>query len=434
MQEKVIIIGSGPAGIGTAYHLDREYLLLEAEDSIGGLMRSKNINGFIFDYAGHIFFTSSTYMEDLIRKLLGENFHVQERGSWIYSNNTYTRYPFQSNTYGLPKEIIKDCIIGIVEARLEKASKKPQNFKEYIYKVFGKGISEHFMIPYNEKIWTVPLEEMDCEWFEERVPDISIEDVVSGALLPYQKKMGQNATFGYPLHGGCESIPKAFSKYLKNVYTSSKVTSINLKEKYVKINNSKIEPYSYLVPTMPLPEFFKILADKIPPHVAGALEKLKYNSVLCQNIGINREKATEKHWIYFHEKQFIFQRVFVQSNASPYVVPPECSSYTAEITYSQRKPVDMGSVFDKTIEGLKEAGLMLPEDEVIVDDLIDIHYGYVIYDHNRKDAMKVIRKYLASFDVYLVGRYAEWEYYNMDTSILAGKKLAERLSNLKQHD
>jgi UDP-galactopyranose mutase len=428
IEEKILILGAGPAGIGVAYHLDKEYALFDMESTIGGLMRSKKIDGFIFDYAGHIFFTSNDYMRNLIVKLLGDNFHTQERSSWIYSNNTYTRYPFQSNTYGLPKHIIKDCIMGLVNARMQKEIKKPQNFEEYIYKAFGKGIAEHFMIPYNEKIWTVPLSEMACDWFEERVPDVSIEDVVTGAIMPYEKRMGHNAAFGYPLHGGCESIPIAFAPHLKNVHTNSKITSINLEEKYIEVNKTQKIPFSILVSTIPLPELLGTIEDDIPSEVLNAVKKLRYNSVLCQNIGINREKATDKHWIYFHEDQFIFQRVFVQSNASPHVVPKGCSSFTAEITYSDRKPVDKKNVLEMTVDGLKKAGLMIPDDDVVVEDLIDIHYGYVIYDHNRKDAMKIIGDYLQSFDVYLVGRYAEWEYYNMDTALLAGKRLGDKLS------
>jgi len=428
MEEKILIIGAGPAGIGTAFHLDKEYILFDMENDIGGLMRSKEINGFIFDFAGHIFFSSDDYMKSLIEKLLKDNFHVQERSSWIYSNNTYTRYPYQSNTYGLPKNIIKDCIMGLVEARMEKDAKKPQNFEEYIHKVFGKGIARHFMIPYNEKIWTIPLREMACDWFEERVPDVSIEDVVTGAIMPYEKRMGHNATFGYPLHGGCESIPKAFDHHLKNVRTNSRITAVNLKEKFVEVNQSERIPYSRLVSTIPLPELFGIIENDIQSDVKNAVKQLRFNSVLCQNIGFNREKATDKHWIYFHEDQFIFQRVFVQSNASPHVVPEGCSSYTAEITYSERKPVEKNSVLENTISGLEEAGLMFSDDELLVDDLIDIHYGYVIYDHNRKQAMKIIKEYLESYDVNLVGRYAEWEYYNMDTALIAGKMMGEKLS------
>ena len=55
--------------------------------------------------------TSSTSM------LLGDNVHWQDREAWIYSKNVYTRYPFQGSLYGLPPEVIKECIIGAIEAR-----------------------------------------------------------------------------------------------------------------------------------------------------------------------------------------------------------------------------------------------------------------------------------------------------------------------------
>ena len=45
--------------------------------------------------------------------------------------------------------------------------------------------------------------------------------------------------------------------------------------------------------------------------------------MVCVNLGINRAKVTEKHWIYYPEGQdkYIFQRIFVQSNASPFTAP-----------------------------------------------------------------------------------------------------------------
>ena len=49
--------------------------------------------------------------------LLGDNVHWQDREAWIYSKDVYTRYPFQGALYGLPPEVIKECIVGAIEAR-----------------------------------------------------------------------------------------------------------------------------------------------------------------------------------------------------------------------------------------------------------------------------------------------------------------------------
>jgi protoporphyrinogen oxidase len=62
---RTIILGGGPAGLSAAYHLQDEYLLLEKAERVGGLCKSVEENGFIFDYAGHILFTTETVTAQL---------------------------------------------------------------------------------------------------------------------------------------------------------------------------------------------------------------------------------------------------------------------------------------------------------------------------------------------------------------------------------
>src|SRR5690606_17771987 len=153
-------------------------------------------NGFTFDYAGHIMFSNDGYVLKLYDILLGDNQHWQNREAWVYSKNTFTRYPFQGALYGLPAEVIKDCIIGAIDVRYENSptvlpnqlcstnktddccadgsvdiphagaaqKRDTQNFEEFIYKVWGAGIAKHFAIPYNKKLWTLPLSQMETSW------------------------------------------------------------------------------------------------------------------------------------------------------------------------------------------------------------------------------------------------------------------------------
>ena len=58
----------------------------------------------------------------------------------------------------------------------------PRNFKEFIYKVWGAGIAKHFAIPYNQKLWAVPLAEMETSWLGGRVPLPNLEEMIEGAL------------------------------------------------------------------------------------------------------------------------------------------------------------------------------------------------------------------------------------------------------------
>src|SRR4051794_9172748 len=113
----VVIIGAGPTGLSAAYHLGKESTLVEQADRVGGWCRSIEDHGFTFDMAGHIMFSNDAYVHEMYQLLLGDNMHWQDREAWIYSKQVYTRYPFQGALYGLPHEVLKECIVGAIEAR-----------------------------------------------------------------------------------------------------------------------------------------------------------------------------------------------------------------------------------------------------------------------------------------------------------------------------
>ena len=94
LNPRTIIVGSGPTGMSAAYHLDEDYLMLERDASVGGLSRSLSLNGFTFDYAGHIMFTNDEYAKAMFKKLVGSNVHYQAREAWCYQQGVHTLYPF----------------------------------------------------------------------------------------------------------------------------------------------------------------------------------------------------------------------------------------------------------------------------------------------------------------------------------------------------
>src|SRR5688572_18616155 len=210
-----VIVGSGPTGLSAAYHLDEDYLILEREDKIGGLNKSVTIDGFVFDYAGHIMFTGDDYARSMFDRLLTDpktgqkNAHYQAREAWCYQKGVHTLYPFQANTFGLPQEVIEECIAGLARAYLENGDKPAAeyaNFHEWMWGTYGEGICKHFMDCYNRKLWKIDLRDMSHEWLSGRVPMPKIEEIIEGALRPGKADMGPNAHFGYPLRGGYQAL------------------------------------------------------------------------------------------------------------------------------------------------------------------------------------------------------------------------------------
>lgn len=472
-----IVIGAGPTGLSAAYHLGEDSILLEQNKRVGGWCRSMEAGGFTFDYAGHIMFSNEPYVHQLYQMLLGDNVHWQDREAWIYSKNVYTRYPFQGALYGLPPNVIKECIVGAIESRygaLKPAAKKggakangkskkgaichgdvkdccadgimeasaplveskgePKNFEEFIYKVWGAGIAKHFAIPYNRKLWAVPLTEMETSWLGGRVPLPDLEEMIEGALSPVPKPMGPNARFGYPLRGGFQKLMDGWVPHLKgDVRLNSRVVKVSPREHTVTLSDGTVLRYDRLISTMPLPVLVRQLGDEAPKSIRDAAGKLRHVSVRCVHIGVGRENLTEKHWIYYPEDT-VFHRIFVQGNASPYCNPPGGFGLTCEITYSAHKPLpcDGDELVRRCIEDCHKVGIFQKDDPIWATAQCDMPHAYVVYDHNRKAAVERIREWMADHDILLSGRYSEWEYYNSDHAFIAGKKAAEQVAELDE--
>ena len=482
---RTVVVGAGPTGLSAAYHVGKDCILVEQASRVGGWCRSVEVGGFTFDYAGHIMFSQDPYVHQLYKMLLGDNVHWQDREAWIYSKNVYTRYPFQGSLYGLPPEVIKECVVGAIEARFgalkaratrgnghanghangtngaygscktsvkdccadgileasaplgklpERAGtrEEPRNFEEFIYQVWGAGIARHFAIPYNKKLWAVPLNEMETSWLGGRVPLPDLEEMIEGALSPAPKPMGPNSRFGYPLRGGFQALMDAWVPHLEcELRLDSRVTHVSPSRHRLTLDDGSEIDYEHLISTMPLPVLIRQMGAEAPARIREAAARLRHVSVRCVHLGVGREKLTEKHWIYYPEDT-VFHRIFVQGNASPYCNPPGGFGLTCEITYSPHKPLpcEGEDLVQRCIEDCHRVGMFDRDTRVLATAQCDLPAAYVVYDHNRAQAVSEIREWLSGRDIVLAGRYSEWEYYNSDHAFLAGKRAAESVGQV----
>jgi UDP-galactopyranose mutase len=341
---------------------------------------------------------------------------------------------------------VKDCCgDGIAEADVNLVEKaalahavahthEPANFEDFIYNVWGWGIAKHFAIPYNRKIWAVDLKEMETSWLGGRVPLPDLEEMIQGALEPVPAPMGPNARFGYPLKGGFQALMDGFLPHVEDrLLLNTRVTGFSPTAKLLTLNTGQSVHYEQLVSTMPLPILIRMAGDEAPPEVQKAAQGLRHTSVKCVNIGVGREKVSDKHWIYYPEDT-VFHRIFVQGNASPHCNPPGGFGFTCEITYSPQKPLpcDGQELIDLCIKDAIRCGFIREDDPILASNVIDMPYAYVVYDHARPRNIAIIREWLTKHDIVLVGRYSEWEYYNSDHAFLAGRRGAEEVRSLRK--
>jgi protoporphyrinogen oxidase len=195
----------------------------------------------------------------------------------------------------------------------------------------------------------------------------------------------------------------------------------------VSLEDGRRFGYERLINTAPLPTFARLAGDALPARLRAAAARLRHVSVRCVNLGVARERVTDKHWIYYPEDS-VFHRIFAQGNASPHCNPPGGFGLTCEITYSPHKPLpcDGDALVERCVADCIDVGMLRRDDRIVVRNQVDMPYAYVVYDHARAANVAALRSWLERVDVLLAGRYAEWEYYNSDHAFVAGRRAAER--------
>ena len=182
---RAIVVGGGLAGLACARELGASCTLLEAADRLGGLCRTEVIDGFSFDWTGHWLHARDAQMRKLIadRWLAGNRLDVQRRAR-IYSAGRLDHLslpvssPWASPAHhrGLPARLHRrDARPG---RRRSCGSGRCATPPSSSSATSATGLARHFMFPYNEKLYTVPCEELSPEWGGRFIPRPSLEEVV----------------------------------------------------------------------------------------------------------------------------------------------------------------------------------------------------------------------------------------------------------------
>ncbi|MAD59898.1 MAG: hypothetical protein CMH49_00090 [Myxococcales bacterium] len=431
-----LVIGAGLAGLSTLIHSRQKnkqdsLQILEAADHVGGKARSEQIDGFTFDVTGHWLHLRDDKMRALVIQACGEeHFAPVQRLSRVWSHGVYTRYPFQANVHGLPPQVVHECVMGAVEARLARPDQidevdEPERFSDWVRFYFGEGIAKHFMIPYNAKLWGVSADEITSRWCQRFVPRPKLESIVAGAVGCHQDGMGYNATFLYPKQGGIQTVAEHLADLggRSNIQLNTAVESIEPFNKTLTLLNGKRLSYHKLVNTMPLPDLID-RCTQVPNEVRAARSKLRATEVIYLNVGIEGKLGQADHWIYVPEERWPMYRVGSFTNAMPTMAPDGHSSLYIELSDRERS---LEQIVPEVIEGLIAMKLIDHERQVKLVEPRRIPNAYVIYDEHYHEAREIIHEWLTKVDILSVGRYGDWNYSSMEDALLDGKRASEWL-------
>ncbi len=434
MSRRWLILGGGLTGVTLARLLAEKgdaVTVFEKNAKTGGLCVSEERNGFTFDAGGsHIVFSRDTEVLKFMQDVLNTNWEFRNRNTKIFYKGRYVKYPFENGLADLPKEDRYFCISEYIKMLI--ASEKgeiaePQNFKEWIYATFGKGIAECYLVPYNEKIWNYPTDKMSKHWMDGRVPRPPVEDIIKSAVGIETEGYTHQAVFSYPVTGGIEALVRAIEKPVRDkILIGTEVTAVRkTKEGWEVTAGGKTYGGDRLVSTIPLQVLLPMISA--PDDIKKAVSALRYNSIACISVGI-KGTVPDISWMYIPERKWgAFNRLSFPSNFSSKVAPEGCASILAEITYNDGDAVSEmtdAEIIEHTVSGLKSMGLV--GDNVVHTAVDRFKYAYVVYDTEYLKNIKIVRDWVESRGFDLVGRFSQFEYLNMDGCIRSVLNFVEK--------
>lgn len=435
---KWVILGGGLTGLTAARLLaDRgeDVTVLEAAPTTGGLCRSVEQDGFTFDIGGsHIIFSRDTAVLEFMKGLIGRNRGTRKRLTKIYYKGRYVKYPFENGLFDLPIEDRFFCLNEFVKTLI--ASEKgelpePENFRDWIYQTFGRGIAESYMVPYNEKIWNYPAEQMSHHWVDGRVPRPPVEDIIRSAVGIETEGYTHQSVFSYPVDGGIEALTDALALPLRDrIVTCFVVRSVRrTAEGFVVSDGEREVTADRCISTIPLQHLLPCL-DTVPPEIGVACRALKYNSLISVCIGFEGTVA-DYSWLYIPQKDLaLFNRVSFPSNYSTNVAPEGCASILAEITYNEGDAVSAMTDSELSAHCIKALHAMnlIPEGAPVRHvSVYRSPFAYVVYDLDYQRNIALVTSFCRSEGIDLLGRFSEFEYLNMDGCVRRAMDFMDRL-------
>ncbi len=433
----IVVLGAGITGLAAARALEdagEEYLVFERDPEPGGYCRSLFTGGYRFDMSGHFLHSSDPGTLAWILGLPGVSWEEKKRDARIWLRDTLTPYPFQANLKGHAPDFAAKCLRGFAAERIREAlsgTPAPANLAEWLRSRFGNEMYRSFFLPYNRKMWCMPLERMGYEWTSWSVPVPRFEDLLAGARGETREGLGYNATFYYPRRGGIGALPRALARTLGDrVRTGVRAVRVDLRRKAVHTSDGKIVPYRFAVSTIPLPDLAG-MCDGLPGEAGRASSALRWVKVLAINLGVAGTGKPPGHWIYVPERSYPFFRVGFLSNVDRSAAPEGGASIFVEKGFPPGGAVRVDAEVSAALRGLRRMGILSRRCVVEECRPVLLDPAYVVFDRHRGKAVSLLSREFRRRGVILAGRYGAWDYYGMERSMADGMRAAREATEPK---
>ncbi len=449
-----IVLGGGVSGLGFAKRVtdkDKRVLVLEKESLVGGLSRSLEHKGFYLDFCAHRFHTKN---EALLKELLSlEGFQMVKhfKKSRIFMFGKWLKYPFELQNL-LRAMPFKDSVASVCSFGWNFVTKPFReigslaSYKDWFVHLYGTRLYTVMCYPYTSKIWHHDPAEISADWADQRFQgenlkrlfkrvfqkiirlDFSSYNLDDDSLAP------DGGPFFYPLRG-IQELPDALARIAETqgaeILTNATILDVNSEARTVRYMHKGVEHtalYGEVISTIPLHAFYK-LQERRNSLTEEALEGMSYMDIIFVFLFLDTPRVSNDHWLYFPDKDIIFNRAVEFSNWSPEMCPEGKTSICFDITAFQNSPewqMSDASLAERTIVDAVRVGYVAQKD-IMSHLVVRVTHAYPYYDLEYKKKLDVVVRFLENGNVHLLGRTGIFRYNNSDNSIEMGFELAEKM-------
>lgn len=415
--QRIAVIGAGVSGMTAARCLknhNNSIILFEKESKAGGLIKCRKVQGSLFHTCGgHVFNSKRQDVLDWFWSIFNRNdeFSKADRNSVVFmEDGMEIPYPIENHVFMFKNEIQKSFINDLL-AISGNQGVEPSNFEEFLKSRFGETLYELYFKPYNEKVWRRDLKQVPLSWLEGKLPMPTVEEMIFNNINHVKEKAFVHSTFWYEKENGSQFLADKMAEGLDIRYNHD-ISSICYDGNQWMVGG---EIFDKVVFCGNIKDMMNILNGVDLDQYKHAVADLEYHGTTTVFCEID---ANPYSWIYQPSRTHESHRIICTGNFSKTNNSENLNIGRITATIEFTDEVNKQDI----LENLSK----IPLNPLYIDHQYN-KYTYPIQDANTRKMINEIKNILAPCGFYFTGRFADWEYYNMDIAMGAAMDLCKTI-------